>query len=243
MGSSSFYIYLVLFTGMSGDTTLEDHSELSRRVLHRLEDFVDEIGERRCTAHLDSVLDNGKYLHGRNLVQEPERFIEDHLVFPILRGLNHTLRPQPKQYAPRWAKQSGTPDFALTTMPIKTARTHDVRLFGESKSLNKYHYAQEDAKNYLRSDLDYHALILLTDGIEWELWIRPRNSPLEDSYTPYVSASLETPLKAIRGRNKQNESYSSHEVRKKIDESSIDNFTSSAVLDIVQREFDIEETG
>lgn len=225
---------------MAKNTTFDDHSELSRRLLHRLENFVDEIGRRGCTAHLDSVLDDGKYLHGRNLTQEPERFVEDHLIFPILRELNHTLRPRPKQYAPRWPKQGGVPDFALTTTPVETARAHDLRLFGESKSLNEHHRAHEQVKDYLRSDLDYHALVLLTDGVEWELWIRPQDSRFEEDSMPYASASLKSALKAVRGRNKRNESYSSHEVRSKIDEGSIAEFTASATLDAIQTEFEIE---
>jgi len=225
---------------MTQNTTFDDHSELSRRLLHRLEDFVDEIGQRNCTAHLDSVLDDGKYLHGRNLTQEPERFIEDYLIFPVLRELDHTLRSRPKQYAPRWPKQSGVPDFALTTVSVETARINDLRLFGESKPLNEHQRAQDDVKEYLQSDLDYHALVLLTDGIEWELWIRPRDARLEDDFTPYASASLESALKAVRGRNKRNESYSSHQVRSKIDDGSIAKFTSDAVLDTIQTEFEIE---
>jgi hypothetical protein len=68
--------------------------------------------------------------------------------------LNHTLRPRPKQYAPRWPKQGGIPDFALATISVETARINDLRLFGESKPLNEHHRAHEEVEEYLQSDHD-----------------------------------------------------------------------------------------
>lgn len=70
---------------MTGEpTTIDDHDQFSYDILQVLEEFIDEIGRRSCTAHFDKVIVDKYELHGRYLVQEPERFIEDHLVFPIL---------------------------------------------------------------------------------------------------------------------------------------------------------------
>lgn len=86
-------------------TTFDDHDPLAYDILQVLESFIDEIGDRGCTGHFDKVVDGKYYLKGRHLVQEPERFIEEHLVFPLLTdALRHSLRPQPKQYAPRWPR-------------------------------------------------------------------------------------------------------------------------------------------
>lgn len=222
------------------ETTLDEHSKLARDLLQTLEDFVDEIGDRGCTAHLDSVLEDGKYPRGRNLIQEPERFVEEHLVFPVLRDLGHTLRPQPKQYAPRWSKQSGIPDFALTTVPIATAKEQELRLFGDAKAVNKIEKARTDAKAYLQSDLDYHAVLLLTDGIDWELWLRPQNQVLahveDNDYTPFATASLEGPLKAVRARNKQQESYQPHYLRDEINEEAFRAFSGITLRETIEAE-------
>jgi hypothetical protein len=223
------------------ETTLDEHSPLTRNLLNTLEDFIDEIGHRGCTAHLDSVLEEGKYLHGRHLIQKPERFIEEYLIFPILQDLGHTLRSQPKQYAPRWAKQSGIPDFALTTIPITAAQEDGLRLFGEAKPLNRIEKARTDAEAYLQSDLDYDAVLLLTDGIKWEIWLRPQQQELtsveDNDYTPFATASLEGPLKAVRARNKQQESYQPHDLRHQIDEDAFHAFTATKLRETIETEF------
>lgn len=92
-------------------------------------------------------------LKGRKLGQEPERFVEDHLIFPILETLGHSVLARPVQYAPRWTHGRGIPDFALTTIPIATAKEHDIRLFGEAKPPNKLHYARDDVTEYLKKIL------------------------------------------------------------------------------------------
>lgn len=221
------------------DTTLGDYS-LSSNLLQDLESFITTIGKRNCTAHFDVVTTKGKYLKGRPLGQKPERFIEDHLIFPVLQTLGHSLRPRPVQYAPRWQAGGGIPDFSLTTVPTTTAKDIGVRLFGESKTPNKLQYAQNDVAEYLKKDLDFHAIALLTDGIEWELWIRPRNQPLKEEYAPYRRASLRSPLTEIKIRNIENGEYQSHKVREKIDTDAFTEFTVSSIVDVIQCEFDLD---
>jgi hypothetical protein len=166
------------------DTTLRDHSNIARQLLHNVEAFIDEVETRSCTAHLQGVMHDGKFLKGQELGQEPERFVEDYLIFPVLETLGHSVLARPVQYAPRWTHGRGIPDFALTTVPTATAKKHDICLFGEAKPPNKLHYARDDVKEYLKKDLDFDAIAVLTDGIQWELWVRPRNEPLADDYEP-----------------------------------------------------------
>lgn len=226
----------------SKETTLDDHSDLSRALLKDVEEFIKTVGNRNSTGHFDSVTTDGKYLKGRHIGQKPERFIEDHLIFPVLRTLGHSLRPQPVQYAPKWPKNSGIPDFSLTTIPTEIAKSADFRLFGESKTPNKLQYARNDVKEYLKQDLDFHAVVLLTDGIEWELWIRPQNQSLSDDYTPYREASLRDALGSSKALNMEITPRHPYHIRKQIDVDAFSKFGASAILDLIQEEFGFDFT-
>lgn len=222
------------------ETTLSEHSELSRRLLRVLEEFVDEIGDRGCTTHLDAVLNDGYLLKGKKLGQEPERFIEDHLIFRILRVLGHELRPRPVQYAPRWSHGRGIPDFAITSIPVSTVKQNNLRVFGESKPPNKLDYAREDIEDYLNKDLDFHAVAILTDGVDWELWVRPRNEELSGQFTPYAVASLRDALVIVKNRNFEQEHYHKHDARNRIDTAQIEDFTATGLTDILEDPLGLE---
>lgn len=224
-------------------TTFDDHDPLAYDILQVLEDFIDEIGSRECTAHFDKVVDGRYYLKGKNLIQQPERFIEDQLVFPILHeALGYSLRPQPKQYAPRWPRSSGVPDFCITSIPIDAARQNDIRFFGEVKPPKNIENAQNDMVDYLDSDLDVHAVAILTDGFEWELWVRPKGESVADLDNPYAEADLKNSLKTVRTRNMKTVPYQPHKVRNNINSEAFSDFTLNAVLDTIETEFDVETT-
>jgi hypothetical protein len=158
-------------TRVTGDsTTFDDHDPLAHDIHEVLAEFVDEIGRRGCTGHFNKVVDGKHLLKGRKLVQEPERFIEDHLVSLLLEeALSHDVRPRPKQYAPRWPKRGGVPDFCLTTIPVDTAMEADLRVFGEVKPPKKIDRARSDMREYLNGDLDLDAVVIFTDDFDWEL--------------------------------------------------------------------------
>lgn len=219
------------------DTTLEDHSDLSRRLLHDVEDLVDEIGTRGCTAHLQAVMRDGKFLKGKKLGQQPERFVEDNLIVPVLETLGHSVLARPIQYAPRWVHGRGIPDFSLTTIPTATAKEHDIRLFVEAKKPNNLQYARQDVCEYLKKDLDFDAIAVLTDGLEWELWVRPQKEPLDDDYEPERTASLRSAVNSAKTRNMENESYSLHKTRRKIGRENFSEFTAQAIIDLIEDEF------
>ena len=222
-------------------TTFDDHDPLANAILTVLEDFIDEIGARECTAHFDNVVADKYYLKGKYLTQTPERFIEDHLVFPLLRhAFGYSLRPQPKQYAPRWPRGSGIPDFAITNIPIQTAMQHDLRFFGEVKPPKKIQNARNDMREYLDSDLDIHAVALLTDGFTWELWIRPKGDTVDDLDNPTAKATFRDSLKTIRTRNLETEPYQPFTVRKNIDTDAFSAFTADAVLDTIKAELGMQ---
>lgn len=229
---------------MTGQPTkIGDHDPLAHDTLEVLREFIDEIGNRGCTGHFDSVLADGHFLKGKNLRQEPERFIEDFLVFPMLEGpLGHGVRPRPKRYAPRWPRRSGVPDFCLTTIPIEDAMAADMRVFGEVKPPNKMKWARQDMRDYLNEDLDLDALAILTDGLEWEMWVRPRGESIPEDNEAHAKVSLEAALGITRDRNKSVESVNPHSIRSghiNVDEFS--RFKAESVREIVQSEFDSPE--
>ena len=220
-------------------TIISEHSNLAAKLLRNLENFVDEVGKRGCTTHFGDVLANGDRLEGVDLTQEPERFTEDHLIFPVLRSLGHDYRARPTRYAPRWPDKRGTPDFALETLPVEVAKRNDIRLFGEAKAPNRLGDAHNDVREYLASDLDYHAVVFLTDGIEWELWTRPRGAD-GGHRVPVAKASLSSALETVLRRNKECETYVRHDVREDLDEVTFEGFLSDDVLEIVEEQFGVQ---
>lgn len=221
-------------------TTIDDHDPLAHDIFQVIEQFIDEIGNRGCTGHFDNVVDDNKYLKGKPLVQKPERFMEEELVFPILEdALGYSLRTQPKQYAPRWPRKGGIPDFCITSIPIETAMQNDLRFFGEVKAPKKIQQARSQMVEYLESDLDLHAIAILSDGFDWELWVRPRNTPIDELDNPYAAASLQDSLNTVKKRNMVAESYRPHQARNQIDVDGFSDFEVDAVLEIVEDEFDI----
>jgi hypothetical protein len=222
-------------------TTFDDHDPLAHAILKVLEDFIDEVGARECTAHFDKVVDGKYHLKGKNLIQKPERFTEDHLVFPMLRqAFGYSIRPQPKQYAPRWPRGGGVPDFAVTSVPIDVAMQNDLRFFGEVKPPKKIENARNDMVDYLDSDLDINAITILTDGFEWELWVRPKGESVADLENPYAKTNLRDSLKTVRTRNMKTTPYRTHEVRNNINSETFSDFTLDAVLDTVETEFGVD---
>lgn len=94
-------------------------------------------------------------------------------------------------------------------------------------------------ETYLNKDLDFHAISLLTDGVEWELWIRPRNEELSDKYVPYVTASLRDALKTVKNRNLEQEPYNKYDARGQIDTKKFDNFTHEGLIDMIHDKFEL----
>lgn len=214
---------------------------LAHNIHQVLESFIDELLERECSSHFYKVLESRYYLQGRPLLQEPERFIEDHLVFPMLeQALGYSLRPRPKQYAPRWPRGGGVPDFCITSIPFQVAKDQNLRVFGEVKSPKNLQEARDEMEDYLNSDIDVHAIAILSDGFDWELWVRPRNHAVADVENPYAKASLRSPLKALRRRTTMLEPYPPEQVRNRIDVEGFAAFELEALLEVARTEFGAE---
>ncbi|MYL68630.1 hypothetical protein [Halorubrum distributum] len=230
-------------TGLTGTpTTFDDHDPLANDIYEVLKSFIDEVGSRGCAAHFDKVVRKQYYLKGRHLTQEPERFIEDHLVFPVLKeSLGHDVRPRPKQYAPRWPRQGGIPDFCLTTIPVDAAMDAELRVFGEVKPAKKIESARRDMREYLNSDVDLDAVAILTDGFDWELWVRPQGERVNEDDDPHRQASLRDPLKAISARNMEVDTSHAYGVRDHIDTEKFSSLTTTSIRKIITAELGVTE--
>lgn len=119
---------------------------------------------------------------------------------------------------------------------------HDIRFFGEVKPPKKIENARKDMKNYLDSDLDINAVAILSDGFNWELWIRPKGKSIDDLDNPFETASLRDSLKTVRTRNMQTTSYRPHKVRNNIETEALSEFTADAVLDVIEAKFGVSAT-
>lgn len=224
----------------SEETKIDDHSPLAHDILKVLESFIDELGQRGCTGHFNKVIDDNYLLKGKHLTQQPERFLEEHLVFPILEdAFDYSLRPQPKKYAPRWPR-SGVSDFCVTSIPVEVAKQNDIRFFGEVKPPKKIERARNDMEAYLQDDIDLNAIAILTDGFDWELWVRPRNTEFDNLDVPYAEANLKEPLKQVRTRNMTVEPYRPFQVRNDIDSDAFSAFSKDSIRGIISDKFDIK---
>lgn len=223
-------------------TTFDDHDPFANNIYEVLKSFIGEIGNRGCVAHFDKLVQDKYRMKGRHLTQKPERFIEEHLVFPMLeKPLRHDVRPRPVQYAPRWPRKGGIPDFCLTTISVETAMADELRVFGEVKAPKKMDQARKEMRIYLNKDIDLDAVTILTDGFEWELWVRPQDEQTDEGDTPYAKASLRDPLKAIVARNMEVDTATAYNVRDRIDSDAFSPFTATSIRRILSEELDTTE--
>jgi len=182
---------------------LDEHSPVRQRVLRALEGFVDAFGERDAPAHLQSVLNDDRYLKGEKLGQKPERFVEDRLIWDVLGALGYEFLPQPYGY-PRW--DGTTPDFAVTNLGFD----FEFSTLGEVKTPNKFGYAEENVVDYVHSDLGKHTVAFATDGVRWAAYFR--NERDEDVHR-VAEANLIDALKPLVKRHVENEGYETHDLR------------------------------
>jgi hypothetical protein len=202
---------------------LDRHCPVEQRVFRRLERFADAFEERTAPGHLLEVLeDESASLDGTKLGQEPERFVEDNLVWEVLEALYYEPLPRP-QNAARFTQS--TPDFTVTNLDFG----FDFLVFGEVKPLNDFESAKEDMMNYLQEDLEKHVVAFATDGLTWEVYFRSRK---QVQSTCVTNASLRQALEPLTNRHVENGDYDSHELRKKM--VGVDTLTKSEVEEEVR---------
>ena len=100
-----------------------------------------------------------------------------------------------------------------------------------------------EMEDYLDSDLDHYAIAILSDGFEWELWVRPRNQATDRLDNPYATASLRQSVNDVKKRNIEKESYRPHLVRQAIDVEGFSSFRWDTVSSMMQSKFSIPDFG
>jgi hypothetical protein len=124
-----------------------------------IEAFLDEFEDRKIdTERLTAVIENGDKLRGADIGQQPERFVEDHLIFPVLDALGYEFTPRPNSTS--IGDEDEYPDFRVDNL------TESV--IGENKSINDAATAKTELRSYLNAE--QHEYGFATDGFEWGVY-------------------------------------------------------------------------
>jgi len=184
-------------------TSITDHSGLAEQLLRVYENFADEFSRRDVPVHLFTVAREGKYLKGKKLEQHPERFVEQHLIWPTLELLGYEFWTQPYGY-PKWDKKR--PDFTIKNFDCGA----ECVVIGEVKTPNKFEYAEEQIEDYLKSDLEEATVGIATDGVRWKVEARPEKST---ELSEIVDVDFREVVCKLPSRHEERESYPSHRTR------------------------------
>jgi len=124
-----------------------------------IEAFLDEFERRDVpTERLSAVIEDGDELQGEDIGQQPERFVEDHLVFPVLDVLGYEVTPRPNSVAV--GDEDEYPDFRVDNL--------SESVIGENKSVNDVATARMELRSYLNAE--QHEYGFATDGLEWGVY-------------------------------------------------------------------------
>lgn len=187
-------------------TRIADHSGIGEQLLRVFEAFADEFREREIPGHFSNLMRDGKFLKGDTVGQAPERFVEEHLIWPSLSVLEYDYRPQPYGF-PKWDKT--TPDFSILNLDLP----FDSVTVGEVKTPNKFEYAEEDIKSYFKRDLGDPTIGFATDGVRWLVLARPEKST---EHKEIARVDLSPCFRKLPSRHEEEESYDLMATRKEI---------------------------
>lgn len=127
--------------------------------------FLGELDERNVSSdRLGEIIEENEELRGTDIRQFPERFVEDHLIWPILNILGYAVTSRPNSPA---GGDDEYPDFRVDNLP--------ANVIGENKAVNDINTAKSELLSYL--DSARHEYGIATDGFEWGLYeLKERNS-------------------------------------------------------------------
>jgi predicted type IV restriction endonuclease len=123
-----------------------------------VENFLEELAARNLPAdRLGDIIEGDAGFDGTDLRQFPERFVEDHLIWPVLEVLGYAVTPRPDS---RGQTQEEYPDFRVDNLP--------ARIIGENKSVNDIETAKTELLEYL--DTTRYEYGIATDGFQWGVY-------------------------------------------------------------------------
>lgn len=123
-----------------------------------VENFLEELAARNLPAdRLGDIIEGDAGFDGTDLRQFPERFVEDHLIWPVLEVLGYAVTPRPDSPG---QTQEEYPDFRVDNLP--------ARVIGENKSVNDIETAKTELLEYL--DTTRYEYGIATDGFQWGVY-------------------------------------------------------------------------
>lgn len=138
--------------------TVEEAVEGLRGII---EEFLTELGRRDVNpARLEELIEGDETPTGDDLEQHPERFVEDHLIWPVLEVLGYEVTPRPTSPV---GPVEEYPDFRVDNL--------SAAVVGENKALNDATTARGELLVYL--DSATHEYGISTDGFEWGVYQFP----------------------------------------------------------------------
>lgn len=157
------------------DFSHPNNSFRAQAVIDVIEQFLTTLTTRAGDEHMFAVITEGAALRGQIIGQTPERFIEDELIWPMLRALGHEYRPRPTGLE---GIPEEVPDFTLLGL--------GVPVIGEVKTPNDAGNARKESFHYLSRIDAYPAVSIATDGFTWLL-----HRVEEEGTTPVCEAHCE----------------------------------------------------
>jgi hypothetical protein len=139
-----------------------------------IDDFVTALDSRGIApSRLEEIIEGDAELTGDDLDQQPERFVEDHLIWPILDVLGYEITPRPTSPV---GNVEEFPDFRIDNL--------SASVVGENKSLNDAATARAELLVYL--DSATHEYGLATDGYEWGVYQFPDEAGTTATAEPVI---------------------------------------------------------
>lgn len=142
----------------SEDITGYQYKALADKVVRTVSEFVETLHDRAESKYASEVLYNEESLRGPEIGQQPERFVEEELVGPLLAALGYEYRFQP----------SGI-DGLGREVPDFTALNAGATVIGEVKIPGRNRVARKEGYEYACNADERPLLVFSTDGFVWLL--------------------------------------------------------------------------
>ncbi|MCO8245358.1 hypothetical protein [Haladaptatus sp. AB643] len=158
--------------------------------------FLGELDERNIPPNrLGEIIEGKEEFNGTDIRQFPERFVEDHLIWPVLNILGYEVIPRPNSPA---GGDDEYPDFRVDNLP--------ANVIGENKAVNDIDTAKTELLSYL--DSARHEYGIATDGFEWGLYELKERDNGRVTLDPVVESQSLKPVVQYAARENDMVTYS-----------------------------------